>query len=214
MLGDYYNHRASQYEEIYYRKEPVRQKELKELATAMRNVLAGHYVLEIACGTGFWTKVAAEVAESILAIDISDQMLTIAKAKKMPSKKVKFCSGDAYALDFIKETFDAGLANFWLSHVPKSRVSCFLHGFHKKLKSGAIVFIADNVYIPGVGGELITRPGCGDTFKKRELSDGSQYEVLKNYYDADQLREIFEPLSSELKIRIGNCFWWVSYLVR
>jgi len=72
--------------------------------------------------------------------------------------------------------------------------------------------MADNVYVPGLGGELITKPRCGDTFKRRGLSDGSQYEVLKNYYSADQLHEIFQPFSSELKIRMGECFWWVSYL--
>jgi hypothetical protein len=79
--------------------------------------------------------------------------------------------------------------------------------------SGAVVFMADNIYIPGLGGELIRKPCCEDTFKLRELSDGSKYEVLKNYYNANQLREIFEPLSSKLKIRMGDCFWWLNYFV-
>ena len=69
------------------------------------------------------------------------------------------------------------------------------------------------MYIPGVGGELMHKLECEDTFKLRELSDGSQYEVLKNYYSAEQLCEIFAPFSSELKIRMGKCFWCVSYLV-
>ncbi len=95
MLNDYYNHRASEYEEIYRRKGPVRQKELKEIATAMKNVLAGRRVLEIACGTGYWTKMATTVAENILAIDISNKMLGIAKAKKLPTEKVRFVTADA-----------------------------------------------------------------------------------------------------------------------
>ena len=213
MLNDYYSHRAAEYEEIYHRPDTVRQKELAEIATAMKDVLAGRNVLEIACGTGFWTAVAVEVAEHVLAVDISEEMLAIAKAKGLPNKKVKFCTGDAYMLDSIEGTFDAGLANFWFSHIPKSQLNNFLHGFYEKLISGAVVFMADNIYIPGIGGELIDKLGCEDTFKLRKLSDGSNYEVIKNYYDSNQLKQIFESVSSELKIRIGDCFWWVSYLV-
>ncbi len=212
-LQNYYHLRAQEYEEIYYRPDPIRQKELANIAADMKTVLLDRSVLEIACGTGFWTAVVAEVAERVVAIDISDEMLAIAKAKGLSNERVKFCIADAYSLDSIKETFDAGLANFWLSHVSKSQLNDFLRGFHKKLISGAVVFMADNIYIPGIGGELIRQSGCEDTFKLRELSDGSKYKVLKNYYDANQLHEIFEPFSSRLKIRTGNCFWWLSYLV-
>lgn len=213
MLNDYYNHRAVEYEEIYHRQDPVRQKEQVEIAACMKNVLSNRCVLEIACGTGFWTAIVAEVAERVVAIDISDEMLAVAKAKGLSDEKVKFCTADAYSLDSIKKTFDAGLANFWLSHVSKSQLNDFLRGFHKKLISGAVVFMADNIYVPGIGGELIKQSGCEDTFKLRELSDGSRYKVLKNYYDENQLREIFEPFSSGLKVRMGTCFWWLSYLV-
>jgi len=213
ILQDYYNCRATEYEDIYHRRDPIRQKELTEIANAMKAVLTNRNVLEIACGTGFWTAVAAKVAESVVAIDISNEMLAIAKAKSLPNERVQFCVADAYNLDLVKGVFDVGLANFWLSHVPKSCLNDFLHGFHKRLISGAVIFMADNVLVPGLGGELIDKRGCEDTFKLRELSDGSEYEVIKNYYNANQLREILEPLSSELEISVGDCFWWLSYLV-
>lgn len=213
ILQDYYNRRATEYEDIYHRRDPIRQKELTEIENAMKAALTNRNVLEIACGTGFWTAMAADVAKHILAIDISEKMLAIAKAKSLPNKRVKFCTGDAYSLDSVRGTFNAGIANFWFSHVPKSRLNDFLHRFHEKLMSGAVVFMADNIYVPGIGGELITKSGCEDTFKLRELADGSEYEVIKNYYNANQLREILEPLSSELEISVGDCFWWLSYLV-
>jgi SAM-dependent methyltransferase len=210
-LQNYYRLRAQEYEAIYHRPDPIRQKELAEIAVDMKTALSGRSILEIACGTGFWTAVAVETANCIYAVDISEEMLAIAKAKELPKEKVMFCTCDAYSLDSIKGRFSAGLANFWLSHIPKSQLDDFLHQFHGKLVSDAVVFMADNIYIPGLGGELFRKPCSEDTFKLRELSDGSKYEVLKNYYDANQLREIFEPLSSKLKIRMGDCFWWVSY---
>ncbi|GAH23357.1 unnamed protein product, partial [marine sediment metagenome] len=73
----------------------------------------------------------------------------------------------------------------------KCQLNDFLHGFHGKLTSGAVVFMADNIYVPSIGGERIKESGCKDTFKLRELSDGSKCKVLKNYYNANQLRGIF-----------------------
>lgn len=212
-LSDYYGRRADDYEEIYHRDDPVRQREQAEAAAAMRQVLADRSVLEVACGTGFWTEIAAEVTQHIVALDMSPEMLALAQEKEFPPGKVEFLNADAYALETVPGRFDAGLANFWFSHVPKARVKEFLDGFHKRLGPGAVVFMADNVYVPGVGGKLITRPGIEDTFKLRKLPEGSEHEVLKNYYSADQLRSILSPLASELQVHVGKCFWWVSYTV-
>ena len=88
-----------------------------------------------------------------------------------------------------------------------------ISGFHLKLGKGALVFMADNVYVPGVGGRLLTREGLADTFKSRELSDGSKYEIIKNYYDADQLRYILRAWTCDLQVHVGSCFWWVKYVV-
>jgi SAM-dependent methyltransferase len=213
LTEQYYSYRAGEYEEIYHRPDQIRQKELAEIAADLKGVLSSRNVLEIACGTGFWTAVAIEAAERVVAIDISEEMLAVARAKGLPDNRVKFCSCDAFKLDSLEGTFNAGLANFWFSHIPKSRLNKFLCGFHEKLIGGAVVFMADNVYMSGIGGELVVKPECEDTYKLRKLSDGSEYEVLKNYYDESQLCEIFGPVSSELKVKVGDCFWWVNYIV-
>jgi SAM-dependent methyltransferase len=212
-LQAYYDRRAREYEQVYYRDDPLRQGELQAIAAAVRETFAGRRVLEVACGTGYWTAVLAATARHVVAIDASPEMLAIARAKGLPPEKVEFRAGDAYALEEVPGEFEAGLANFWLSHVPKARIDAFLLGFHKRLGSGATVFMADNSYLPGVGGELVVRPGIADTFKLRTLADGSQYEVLKNYYDADQLQRLLAPWASELQVHAGPCYWWVSYPV-
>lgn len=75
------------------------------------------------------------------------------------------------------------------------------------------MFIADNVYVPGRGGELITSEHSEDTYKRRELADGSKHEIIKNYYSYEELNEIFKPLSENLRIFVGSSFWYVSYMV-
>jgi ubiquinone/menaquinone biosynthesis C-methylase UbiE len=211
VLRRYYDRRAPEYETIYRRQDPLRQKELAELTEAVQRTLADRRVLEIACGTGYWTEVAARVAGKIVAIDVSERMLSLARRKDLSTNQVTFLHGDAYDLGSVPGSFDAGLANFWLSHIPRIRLEEFLAGFHRRLGTGAVVFMADNSYIPWTGGQLVTRAGGDDTFKTRRLADGSEHPVLKNYYDAEELREILAPWVAAPEIHVGTYYWWVIY---
>ncbi|MHB8520514.1 MAG: class I SAM-dependent methyltransferase [Limisphaerales bacterium] len=213
-LPEYYSRRAPEYEQMWYRDDPARQQEQAAIVAAMQALFAGRRVLEVACGTAYWTQFLVATAEHVCGIDLSAEMLALARAKNLPPAKVTLRAGDAYALAAVPGNFDAGLANFWLSHVPKSRRDEFLTGLHRRLGRDAVVFMADNVYVPGVGGELVARAGCEDTFKRRELADGSKHEVLKNYYDAGQLRRIFATRAANLETHVGKCFWRVSYRVQ
>jgi SAM-dependent methyltransferase len=210
-LQQYYDRRAHEYEQIYYRNDPLRQKEQSAIAAAMNEAFYQRKVLEIACGTGFWTEKILSSARQIVATDLSEEMLSVARSKQLAADKVKFTGADAYALEKVSGAFDAGLANFWLSHIPRARIAEFLENFHKRLGTGSVVFMADNVYIAGLGGELVIRSDTEDTFKLRELADGSKHEVLKNYYSASQLHTIFAPRAQKLHIEMGEYFWWVCY---
>ena len=208
-LVDYYTNRAPEYESIWYRDDPVRQGEQTAMALAIEAGCHGRRVLEVACGTGYWTRFAAAAATEVVALDLSPKMLALARAKNLV--RATFIEGNAYEVANVPGPFTAGLANFWFSHIPKRRIDEFLDGFHRQLSPGARVFMADNVFVPGVGGELVSRLGTDDTFKLRELTDGSRHEVLKNYYDAAQLREFFQNRGIDLEIKIGKSFWWLSY---
>jgi SAM-dependent methyltransferase len=209
--NEYYSRRAREYERVYHRDDSARQREQVELADALKEALQNRCVLEITCGTGYWTEAAAQVARYIVATDASPEMLAVAAEKGLPAGRVEFRLADAYDLAAVSGSFDAGLAGFWLSHVPKGRMDAFLDGLHARLSPGSVVFMADNVYVPGVGGELLRKPDREDTFKLRTLSDGTEYEVLKNYYSADQLRRIFAQRAINLEAHIGKCFWWITY---
>ncbi|MDR6884759.1 methyltransferase domain-containing protein [Bacillus sp. 3255] len=212
-MQEYYGARAAEYEHIYAREDADYRQELELIAAVVRKLTAGRSVLEIACGTGYWTQYAAEAAERIVGVDIRPEVLQIAKSKPWPKRNAAFVQGDAYRLGDIEGDFDCGLANFWFSHIPKNRLNAFLQGFHERLGQGAHVLIADNVYVPGRGGELIASEHSEDTYKRRELADGSKHEILKNYYTYEELNEIFKPLSENLRIYVGSSFWYVSYTV-
>ncbi len=209
-MQEYYDRRAREYEAVYHRDDPIRQRELAEMETAIQKVMRGKRVLEVACGTGYWTERAVKTAEHITAIDAAPETLEIARAKKLPPDRVDFRLGDAYLLDGTG-TFDAGLAMFWFSHVPKARIEEFLRGFHAACEKGSTVFMAENMLQEGVGGDLIRKPGIEDTFKRRTLEDGSVHEVLKNYYDRSELEALLSPFATDLRVEMGRCFYRVRY---
>src|SRR5690348_4847252 len=84
-LVTYYSKRAAEYESIY--SKPERQADLRQLQELLRTDLAARDVLEIACGTGYWTERIALVADSITALDISDSVLEVARSKKIVNSK-------------------------------------------------------------------------------------------------------------------------------
>jgi len=214
-VDEYYGKRASEYEEIYRRDDPVRQRELAVIVDAVRKHLAGKRVFEVACGTGYWTEIASEVATSIVGVDFSREMLAVARSKRYGCD-VDFVVGDAYCPSFRRGSFGAGLAGFWFSHVPRVRVDSFLSGFCSVLGSGSVVFLADNVFVAGVGGELVEKSGEVDTFKLRRLRGGSEFLVVKNYYSREELVDLLSPYARGLmsdNVWFGEDYWFVFFEV-
>ena len=78
-MVQYYADRASEYERIY--AKPERQSDLATLKDLIRKTFLDRSVLEIACGTGYWTEVLAGCAQSVVATDINEDVLEIARAK-------------------------------------------------------------------------------------------------------------------------------------
>jgi ubiquinone/menaquinone biosynthesis C-methylase UbiE len=209
-LNEYYNKRATEYEQIYYRDDPDRQIELAKIKNVVRNSFKNKSVLEIACGTGYWTETAVKTATNITAVDYSGEMLKTAKAKKI---KANFMIEDAYSLQNINEYFNAGLANFWFSHIPKRKIKSFLNTFHNKLQPLSVIIMADNIYDKNIGGELNKKENDENTYKIRDLKDGTRYQIVKNYYSEDELDTIFQKYSSEIKIHFGKFYWWIKYIL-
>lgn len=208
----YYAARAIEYENVYKRDDPAQQAEQMELANALKSTLTDRAVLEVACGTGYWTQFLAETASSVVATDVVPAVLEVARQKDFDPARVSFQIGDAYELSGIEGDFNGALAAFWLSHVSRTRIRGFLAELHARLQPGSMVFLCDNVYVPGVGGVLSEADRDGDTYKRRTLEDGTQHVVLKNYFGRAKLESLFSG-GKDVDIHIGKFFWWASYKV-
>src|SRR6185312_1614063 len=93
-LVAYYADRAREYEKIY--EKPERQGDLIALEGFFQSLFTNKNVFEIACGTGYWTQRIAKAAASVLATDINQAVIDVAKAKAYEKGNVKFDVADIY----------------------------------------------------------------------------------------------------------------------
>jgi demethylmenaquinone methyltransferase/2-methoxy-6-polyprenyl-1,4-benzoquinol methylase len=211
-MADYYAQRAAEYERIY--EKPERQDDLRHLREFVEHTFTGAHVFEIACGTGYWTAVAARSAASIVATDINDEVLAIARAKHVGPAKVAFRREDAYALAQHPEQFTAGFAAFWWSHVPRARLHEFLRGFQRVLQPDAMVVIMDNVYVEGSSTPISRTDNGGNTYQLRRLDDGSTREVLKNFPSPQELHAAVDGLGEQVQVEFLRYYWILTYALR
>lgn len=208
-MAAYYALRAEEYELIF--RKPERQNDLHALRNFVVETFAGRHVLEIACGTGYWTQILARSAASVTAIDVNEEVLEIARAKPRVQENVEFRREDAYALPGFLQPFSGGLAGFWWSHVPKARLRPFLTGLHRAFAPGATMVFIDNAYVPGNSTPISRRDADGNTYQKRTLSDGSTHEVLKNFPTEEELRQVLRGLASNVKVGFLPYYWVLTY---
>lgn len=208
-LLEYYTDRVEEYEAVY--EKPERADQLDALENAVVDLLAGHDVLEVACGTGYWTERVAGSADCVVAMDASRAVLREAVAKPDTEADVAYVQADAYAPPVADGTFSAGFAGFWWSHVPLDALDDFLATFHAALADGARVCFVDNRFVEGSSTPISHRDEAGNTYQTRELRDGSTYTVLKNFPSAAALREAVPPAATAVEVREFTYYWLLTY---
>ena len=208
---DYYQERAPEYEEFYHR--PERQAEQALVIDWLASEVVDRTILEIACGTGFWTAIAAPKARCIQATDFNSAPMAIAQDKDL-GEHVQFLQADAYDLPDFDVSFDCGMAHFWWSHVLIADQQRFLSGFVSKLESGARVLMIDNNMVHGSTTPIAREDGDGNTYQTRELSNGNTYEVVKNFPDTEELRAALAPFCEDVEVNQMTYFWSLRAIVR
>jgi demethylmenaquinone methyltransferase / 2-methoxy-6-polyprenyl-1,4-benzoquinol methylase len=84
--------------------------------TARAVVSPGDRVLDVCCGTGDLALAAVEAGGRVTGIDFSERMLERARSK---SAEVEWVEGDALAMPFAAEWFDAVTVGFGVRNLPE-----------------------------------------------------------------------------------------------
>jgi SAM-dependent methyltransferase len=194
----YYAERAPEYDDWWYRRgryafEPGEQgrwdADIAELKAALEAFALAGSVLELAAGTGIWTRQLVRLAERVVAVDANAETLA------RNTSEAELVRADVFAWR-PEELFDVCFFSFWLSHVPEERFADFWALVLFALRPGGRVFLIDS----GPGGR------AGDDERQvRQLADGREFTIVKRYWTPEQLAARVRPLGFELDLRVtGN----------
>lgn len=208
-MAAYYAQRAAIYERVYFK--PERQADLRAMEAWLPAQFSGRRVLEVACGTGWWTLHGARNAKAWLATDLSPETMDMARQKALPAC-VRLATADAYTLaELERQTFDAAFTGCWWSHVPLARLPAWLALLHTRLEPGARVVMLDNSFVQSSNHPITHSDADGNTYQTRTLDDGSVHEVLKNFPTREQAFAPLGPRAQDPQWTEYGHYWVLSY---
>jgi demethylmenaquinone methyltransferase/2-methoxy-6-polyprenyl-1,4-benzoquinol methylase len=182
----YYRERAAEYDATVLSDDDATSDpqalELRAWPTKIMARLAPcEQALELACGTGIWTRSLLTVAQRILAVDASPEMLALNRAK-VADTRVRYQLADLFAWE-AEAPVDLAFAAFWFSHVPAERLAPMLAALrHTVLPGGQLCIIDEPETSPA-------RPPAAEDpeLERRELRDGRQFQIVKIYRSPQHL---------------------------
>ncbi len=96
-------------------------------------------VLEIGCGTGYFTKEIVKTGASVTAIDISPELINIAK-QEIKETNASFMLDNAYELSFEDCSFDSVVGSSVLHHLDIDKA---IREMYRVLKPGGYIFFTE-----------------------------------------------------------------------
>lgn len=206
--AQYYAKSASNHDRVY--DKPERQEDLAEMRGHVAAALRGHVVLELACGTGYWTKVIAESADSVVATDINPEMIALGALRALPADKVQLRVADAWNLPSDIGSFTAVFIGFWWSHIKREEQERFLAQLRARIGKDILVLLLDDCYVEG-SSETVARTDLeGNTYQIRPAPDGERYEIPKTYPSDSALRKKLASSVREIKIIRLEYYWMLT----
>ena len=195
---EYYRARAGEYDEWFYRKgrydqgEELNRRWFSEAAWCFEKLHSLGPVgraLELAAGTGIWTRELRQMADHVTVVDASSEVLRINREKLGDVANVEHVQVDLFAWE-PTDRYDLVSFTFWLSHVPASHVDEFLAKVYSATRPGGTVWMVDSRRASSstaTNQSVETRSG----FQERILNDGRTYQIVKIYYEPEQLHDLF-----------------------
>lgn len=191
----YYRARAAEYDEWWLRTgrfdrgptlDAAWRADCAAVELALAAFLRAHAprrVLELACGTGLFTRHLAPVAERLVALDAAPEAIAANRARTA-APHVEYVAADLFAWR-SDERFDLVFFSFWLSHVPPARFDAFWAQVRGLLAPGGVAWLIDSAFEPTSTAKDHVLVDSGVV--TRRLNDGREFRVVKVFHEPDDL---------------------------
>ncbi len=182
--------------------------------------------LDIGCGSGLLALELAKNYESVVGIDISEEMLAIARFKRF-APNIQYICMDASQLS-LNTKFDLIVSATTLHHMPN--LPSILQAIKQLLKPGGKIAILDNVsevetpatiaYIVGAVKDFIpdgVKYGIGNArrlFNFRTSEPWLRHLASDRYLSEQQFKEIYSHFFPDCSFTKLGCFMGVTWEYR
>jgi demethylmenaquinone methyltransferase/2-methoxy-6-polyprenyl-1,4-benzoquinol methylase len=140
-------------------------------------------VLELACGPGGFTAELARHSTTVTALDASEQMLGRNRLE-VDRPNVRYVHTNIFEWR-PRTCYDVVFFGFWLSHVPPSRFDDFWQLIRSCVRDdGRVAFIDEDDR--GTANDDL-RIVDGLPLARRTLADGREFDVIKLFWNPDDL---------------------------
>ena len=193
----YYRRRAGEYDEWWFRTGRYDHgaelnaawfadvAEAEAALTRYLDAIRPRRALELACGTGLFTRWLAPRVHTLRALDASTEVLAINRAR-VASENVEYAIEDLFAWQ-PAERYDFIFMSFWLSHVPDDRFDEFWTKVRGALAVGGSAYVIDSGWDMTSSATNHVRPDRENGIAARKLNDGSEYRIVKIFHEPDDL---------------------------
>lgn len=197
LLGEqkrYYAERAPEYDDWWFRRGRYEleadalarwQADAAEAEAALEALAPWGTVLELAAGTGIWTRKLSRLADRVVAVDANAETLAL------NTTEVELVRADVFAWR-PSQQFDLVFFSFWLSHVPEERFDEFWALVRSALRRDGRVFLIDSG----------PKEEQSDERQVRQLADGREFTIVKRYWEPEELRARLLPLGFQLDLQV------------
>ena len=207
---EYYRQRAPEYDET---ATPVGDSLAPfgaQIEAALHAFAPTGDVLEIASGTGTWTKRLLQHAHSVTALDSAPEMHEESRRKIGAEPKVRYLEADALTWE-PGRSYDVVFFAFWLSHVPPARFDRFWATVRRALAPEGRVFFTDEIKDAWRNEEHLREDfvhGPSTPIVRRPLLDGRTFNVVKVFWDPDDLEKRLTDLGWSTEVHAVGPFFW------
>ena len=213
----YYRARAGEYDEWFYRvgrydwgaeRNAQWFAEVETVFQALLKVGKVGNALELAAGTGNFTKELVKLADHVTALDASEEVMAINR-DKVGGANVTYQQADLFNWQ-PTEQYDLVFMSFWLSHVPPEKLDTFLQAVRQATKRGGKVFMVDSLRDQT---RTSTASNHADydpesIYHTRKLNDGQEYTIVKLFYDEALVAKLAAHGFTASYHSSGDYFWW------
>jgi demethylmenaquinone methyltransferase/2-methoxy-6-polyprenyl-1,4-benzoquinol methylase len=211
----YYRARAGEYDQWFnrqgrYDRGPETNAawfaEADQVTRALEDFGPRGAVLEIACGTGIWTRKLLPFADQITAVDSAPEVLALNRGQLPEQGNVEFVQADLFTWQ-PEQQYDLVFFSFWLSHVPPARFTIFWDLVRSCLKPQGRVFFVDSLDAQAATYTNYSPADRAGTLTTRRLNDGREYQIVKVFHQPAALAQTLADLGWQITVKATPTFF-------